>query len=226
MAVAFLITDIQERVRDRCDLPVYTANTKVTTAAILRYVQESARELSGIMEDGDWHFVSTAPLVTVAGVATVALPLNFSQLTRLCWLRGPGDVFVLEAANLEDVHPALSGQTWDLVSPRYRIVADTLEFFPPPAAVHQLELRYSTGAFIASAADTLNGQVGWDTWIVYNCCCIVKQRAGEDYAAFATERERIEQRIKTKRKDPHGVVQPRDMQNWSSLERHAHWWRF
>jgi hypothetical protein len=226
VAVAFPITDIQERVRDRCDLPVYTANTKITTAAILRYVHASARELSGILEDGDWHFVATTPLVTVAGVATVALPLNFSQLVRLCWLRGAGDVLVLEPANLEGVHPRLNGQTWDATRPRYRITGDKLEFFPPPDAVHSLELRYSSGAFIASAADTLMGQIGWDTWIIYNCCCLVKQRAGEDYAAFSAERERIEQKIKNKRKDPHGIVQPRDVASAAALyERHSFWWR-
>lgn len=227
MAVPFAVTDIQERVRVRCDLPVFTTNTKVTTATILAMVQESARDLSGIMDDRDWHFVTTSALATVAGVPMVSLPTNFATLLRLCWQKSASEVIPLNEANLEDMHPVESGWTWDIKRPGYRIVGNTLEFFPTPTAVYALELRYSSGMFVASAADTLMGQVGWDTWIVYNCCCIVKQRAGEDYSAFAAERDRAELRIRDKRRDRTAVQQPRNVRDCDSdnpLVRDGRWW--
>lgn len=227
MSVPFSVVDIQERVRVRCDLPTFTTNTKITTAMILAMVQESARDLSGIMNDAEWYFVTTAQLNTVAGVPYVSLPLNFAAMQRLCWQQSSNVVIELEPANMEYVHPTEAGLQWESCRPKYRLVGNTLEFFPTPQAVYALELRYSTGVFIASAADTLMGQVGWDTWIVYNCCCIVKQRSGEDYSAFAAERERIERKIENKRRDPNGVTQPRDMQGCADnpFVRDAFWWR-
>jgi hypothetical protein len=226
VAVPFAVTDIQERVRVRCDLPVFTANTKVTTAMILAMVQESARDLSGILDDAEWYFVTTAQLNTAAGIASISLPVNFAALQRLCWRKSSNEVLELNTANLNDVHPLESGLTWASCVPGYRLVGNTLEFFPTPDAVYALELRYSTGAFIASAADTLMGQVGWDTWIVYNCCCIVKQRSGEDYSAFAAERSRIEEKIQNKRRDRTGIVQPRNVRDCPDPnDRDYGWWR-
>lgn len=210
----------------RCDLPTFSTNTKITSAMILAMVQESARDLSGILDDQEWYFVTTAQVSTTAGVPFVSLPQNFAAMQRLCWQKSAQTVVDLNVANLDRVHPLANGQTWQTCIPEYRITGNTIEFFPTPDAVYALELRYSTGAFIASAADTLMGHVGWDTWIVYNCCCIVKQRSGEEYSAFAAERANTEAQIKNKRRDRTGIVQPRDVRQCPSpWDWDYGWWR-
>jgi len=227
VAVPFAVSDIQERVRVRCGLPAFTSNTNVTTASILSMVQESARDLSAILDTQDWYFVTTASLATTAGVPMVSLPTNFAALQRLSWLKSSNDVIALKPANLESVHPPESGDTWDVRTPGYRIVGNTVEFFPTPTAVYALELRYSTGMFVATAGDTLMGQSGWDTWIVYNCCCIVKQSQDEDYSAFASERQAKLGEIlaRASKRDDTGVVQPRDVaQRDNVIIRDDRWW--
>src|SRR5688572_17428489 len=109
---------------------------------ILSMVQESARDLSSIVNEQDWYFVATAPLATVANVATVALPLNFTKLLRLAWQKSSNQVIPLNPANLEDVHPVQSPATWETRDPTYRLKAETLECFPTPTKVYALELRY------------------------------------------------------------------------------------
>jgi hypothetical protein len=201
---------LQEAVRLRCALPVYTTETLITSAAILSFLQESARKLSLLLDDDSWYFVTTTNVPTVANVASVALPPNFSSLYRVHWVRDANTLVPLEQANLEEI-PANPSLAWDACVPRYRLREDALELFPTPQAAYTLSLRYSTGAFIATAADTLVGQLGWDTWIIYNACCIVRQRQEKDYAEFAQERAQALDDVKAARRDRNGVKQPRDV---------------
>jgi hypothetical protein len=212
-------------VRVRCGLPTFTANTNITTAMILNMVQESARDLSGLLNEMDWYFVTTSTLNTLANVPMVSLPTNFAQLLRLTWVRDDSWRYDVPAANLEQV-PSSPVMSWESCLPSYRLIGDTLTFYPTPQAVYDLELLYSTGAFLVDAADTLYGQIGWDTWIVYNCCCIVKQRQDEEYGAFAQERASKLLEIRGQRRDHAGVKQPRDVRYsgrgmWPSWQ----WWR-
>ncbi len=226
MAVGFLASDIIERVRVRCDLPVFSSETKITTAAILSIVQESARELSALLNERDWYFVSTAPLATVAGQAYVSLPTNFAALLRLAWQKTPREVIALEAANLEQVRPTQIQDTWKTHVPEYRLTGNTLEFFPTPDAIYTLELRYSTGAFLATSGDTLFGQIGWDTWCVYNACCVVCQAHDRDYARFSDERDRkLVDILRTSKRDKSGISQPRDVRDSSYADPVGAWWR-
>lgn len=212
MSVTFPVVDLQERVRIRCGLPAFSANSNITDAMILSIIQESCRDLAGIVGEMDWYFVTTANLVTVADSALVALPVNFAQLERIVWKRSSTQVMPLDVANLEEVRPPLGSDTWETRTPKYRLTSQSLEFFPTPKAVYNLEARYSTGVFISNAADSLVGHLGWDTWVVYNACCIVCQRQEKDYSAFSSERDRklIEIMRATKR-DKNAVVQPRDV---------------
>jgi hypothetical protein len=225
VAVPFLVTDIQERVRVRCGLPTFTANTNITIDMILSMVQESARDLSGLLNEMDWYFVDNEPLTTTASVHSVSLPSNFAQLLRLTWTRDANWIYDVPLANLEQV-PAASVLNWENCPPSYRLVGDALWFYPVPTAAYNLDMLYSTGAFLADASATLMGQVGWDTWIVYNCCCIVKQRQDEEYGAFAQERASKLLEIRGQRRDHAGVKQPRDVRYsgrgmWPSWQ----WWR-
>ena len=223
MSVPFAVSDIIERVRVRADLPAFTASTNITDTMVLAMVQESARDLSALMAEQDWFFVTTTSLVTTPGAGFVSLPSQLGQLQRVAWERD-GAEYVLERATLEQTDRN-DDDSWDTAAPTYRLAGNLIELFPTPQAVHTLNVRHSTGAFVASSSDTLFGHLGWDTWIVYNVCCIVRQRQEKDYSAFAGERAAKLEEIKaTARRDRGGVARPRDVRGPRMLAL-GKWWR-
>lgn len=226
MSVAFAVSDIIERVRVRADLPVFTSQTNITDATVLSMVQESARDLSALMAEQDWFFVTSTQLTTTPTVPYVSLPTGLGQLQRVAWLKDGTTDIPLVRATLEDTDQA-PARTWDTLIPRYRLAGNLLELFPTPQAAYALDVRYSTGAFIATAADTLFGHLGWDTWIVYNICCIVRQRQEKDYSAFAGERSaKLEEIRATARRDRGGVSRPRNVRGQRGvLGMPQRWWK-
>lgn len=212
MSVLFPVTDLQERVRIRCGLPAFSANSNVTDAMILSILQESCRDLANIMSGLDWYFVTTSNLVTVANNPLVSLPANFAALQHLVWIKSSTQKLPLNTANLEDVRPAVSSETWESKTPQYRITGQSLEFFPTPTSVYNLEARYSTGSFITSSADTYVAHLGWDTWVVYNACSIVCEHQEKDDSAFLAKRDRkLIEIMSASKRDKNAIVQPRDV---------------
>jgi hypothetical protein len=228
VSVAFPVSDIIERIRVRCGLPAFTTETNITTADIHSLVQESARALGGIVDDVSWHFVATATLVTTPGLEYVSVPQNFAALIQVHWDRGDGYPIALRQANLEDVLPASSEPTnWDARAPVYRLTGQTIELFPEPQAVYTLVVRYTTGIFLVETPpDTLMGQVDWDSWIIYDCACKIRERQEKDLGTFPAHREMLEQRIvrRARRRDRNGVRQPRDVRSHEVPHDHP-WWR-
>jgi hypothetical protein len=226
VSVAYLVSDIQDRFRTRCALPAFTTQTNVTTADALSLVQESIRRLSGIMSDlsEEAYFATTATLTTSDGIPVVSLPTNFDKLlSPPAWLRTGRPPVNLEEANLEDVGPTDTLLNWDTRLPRYRITANVIEFFPTPQTVESVGVRYSTGLFPTVAGDTVYMGLGWDEWVVLDCCCKVRLRQDKDPSPYQLERGKIEQEIlrQARKRDRAGFKQPRDVRGSRKL---LDWW--
>lgn len=231
MSVGHLVSALQERVRFRCALPAFSADTNVTTSDALIIVQESVRRLCGLMAEHnpDAYFATSTTLTTTNGVSTCSLPLNFTNLLSIHWDRGNGWAPPIRLANVEDVRPVDSGLGWEACEPKYRFLGNQLEFVPIPRAAHSVLLRYSTGLFPTAASDTVYLELGWDEWVVLDCCCKVRQRQEKDYSDFAAEREKIQREIDAHaRRDRVGIAQTRDVSsNYAEdpLVRDSYWWR-
>ena len=226
MSVPFAVADIIERVRTRADLPAFDSSTNVTDTMVLAMVQESARDLSAQMNDVDWFFVSTIDLVTTAGVPYISAPANMANIVRIVWNRDSSRVIPIEPARIDDL-PAPPAATWYSMLPRYRLSGNLIEFVPTPTDAYAVNVRFATGAFIASASDTLFGHLGWDTWIVYNVCCIIRQRQDRDYSVFASERDRkLSEIMATSRRERGVVKRPRDVRGVLDpiAGRRFRWW--
>lgn len=224
MSVPFLVSEIQERFRFRCALPAFASDTNVTTADALTLVQESVRRLCGIMNDlsQEAYFATSADLVTTAGVPVVSLPTNFDKLLAPpCWVRSGQAPLHLFQADLQTVGPTDPLQSWLTQLPTYRLVGNTLEFFPTPQSVETVNVRYSTGLFPTSAGDTVFMQLGWDEWVVLDCCKKVRERQEKDTQQFAIELLQVQQEIvrQAHRRDRAGYGQPRDVRSPRS-----DWW--
>lgn len=234
MSVPFLVSDIQAAIVFRADLPTPDANTNVSTGDMLILVQESARRLTGQLNDisPEGYFNTTATLTTTANVPIVSLPASFDKLIQIHWVKTDGTTVELDLAALDEVGPTSStANGWDTYTvPKYRVTANTIEFFPKPTTVESIVVRYSTGMTVTSAADTLQAQNGWDEWIVLDACCKIRQRQGKDYSEFAAEKQLIQREIikQAKRRDRHGIPRMRDAYKhdpYLDLGINAPWWR-
>lgn len=231
MSVGHTVSSLQERVRFRCALPAFDANTNVTTSDILTIVQESVRELSAMMAEHspEAYFATSTVLSTTAGVSTVSLPLSFTKLLSIHWDRDDGyPPPPIRRANVEHQWGVDTGLNWDTSFPEYRFLGNQLEFYPTPQKVHTVPIRYSTGLFPASAGDTVFLELGWDEWVVLDCCCKIRQRQEKDYGDFAAERAMKQQLIERRaRRDRVGVNQTRDVRRSDLLHSRldAEWWK-
>jgi hypothetical protein len=222
MSVAFVVSDIQDRIKFRCDLPTFTTETNVTIADALTLVKESARRLSGLIghASDEAFFVTTETVATVADLEYASLPAGLGLVTGVHWLRGTNDPVPLRQATQEDMVPGVTNG-WTRITPTYRIQGQTIEFWPTPQDVYSVRLRYSTGVDVISTSTTIYGQYGWDTWIVLDCCCTIRQRQDKDYSAFAAEKGLVEREIlkHARRRDRVGVPTARDMRSgdWTTM---------
>lgn len=210
---------MQERARVLCGLATLTVNTTITPAIMLDFVRTSLVELGGIVKEyTDEQLLSASGTVpTVANVATVALPTNFSDLVRLSWVKSATEDVPLEWASVDEF-AATPPSSWTGYGPiKYRLMGPaTLELFPTPTAVYTLKLHYTTGIYIATAADTVTMRDAWDQWVVFNVCMLIRmaqQKTGEDLspASFVAQRDTVEMRIRKQlKRDKFGPQHVRD----------------
>ena len=229
MSIAIAVQDIVNRVAYRCELPTFTVDTNTSSTDVLMLVQESTRRLSGIMGDlsDEAYFATTGTLATVANIPVVSVPANFGNLLGIHWVQTDGTPVLLRQANQEEIGPSQTNGWNNIEAPTYKLTANTIEFFPPPDSVETIKVRYTTGLFVTSLADTLQAALGWDTWVVLDVACVVRQRQDKDYSALSAEKGLIEREIRTqaRRRDRAGFATVRDVRHEVSLQEQPWWWR-
>jgi hypothetical protein len=216
LSILVQVSELVERVRLDCGLPTYSSDTNITSAAVLDFVKRSAQKLSGIVQraGADQHYLTTtASLATTAGVAVVSLPVNTMNVIRVGMTVGGHDV-QLEPAPIGDWDPAGGDYLTSLLDavPRYRLIGNTLTFYPTPNYVRPLTVYYTLGFTVSALSDYLALQAFWDEYIVNNCNVLVRNRQEKAAAEFAEERDRNEGAIVQQiRRDRAGVRQIRDV---------------
>lgn len=228
MSVPIAVQDMSNRIAYRSELGTVDANSNTSLADMLMLIQESTRRLSGILADlsDEAYFVTTGTLTTIANIPVVSLPANFGNLLQIHWVKSDGTPVLLRQANQEEIGPSQTNGWNDGLAPWYKLTGNTIEFFPPPNSVETIQIRYSTGLFVTSLADTLQCGLGWDTWVVLDVCCVIRQRQDKDYSAFFQEKQLAEREIRTqaKRRDRAGFVTVRDVREDFEV-RDPYWWR-
>jgi hypothetical protein len=213
MSFTVLVSELQERVRLDCGLPVYTANTNISTALILDFVKRSAQKCYAIAQraGADQHYFTTnSTLATVANVATVSLPTNAQDVVRVAMVDPSGREVKLDPASLDNWDPATQGTSTYLdYVPRYRVIGSTITLFPTPTAVRSLRVYYTIGFTVSATGDSLAMRPFWDEYIVNNCNVLVRNRQGQACPEFMQERDAaagaISQTIKRDRAGPRQV---------------------
>ncbi len=200
MSLSVTVATIQERVRNRLALPVYSTDTTVTTAEILEFVITSSQLLSGLIgrSYGNGYFDTSTTLVTQAGLPFVSLPTDFTYLINAYWLISSTSYMEIEEAQSNEILPTgYAAQAWNQsgLVPKMRLKSGTIEFYPTPSAAYNVVLNYTTGIVPTSTASVLPLQAGWDEWIVLDVCVKCRQKEQKDAADFIYDRDRIEAMI-------------------------------
>lgn len=206
-----LVSTIQERVRQLCDLPPYTTDSPITSAAILDFVATSTTMLAGLVKErsSELYFVAPVDLTTQKNVATIALPQNFGALIRLAWLKSSAEELELEIASADEFRAYPKAWT---VAPRYRLIGETLEFFPTPDAAYTVRLYHSTGLYVTAANQSLVLRDAWDQWIVLQTAVLVRARQQRDASDFAAALAKLESALGPQMaRDRFGVRRVRDL---------------
>lgn len=227
-------TDVIDQVRWRLHLPAFSSSSFVTTSDILALVKSSGRRLSGLLTRlyGDAFFAETATLTTVAGFDLVSLPSNFATLRSLHWIDG-NNALELARANPGDYDP--EAVAWGSISdigltsatPTYALEANVIRLTPTPAAAYTLRLGYTSGIFITAASDTIQGQIGWDEWMILDCCQRIREREQKNASEFIRDRLELEEQIKDQasQRDRYANVQVVDRRGIAKSRENRLWRR-
>lgn len=223
-----LVSAIQERVRQICDLPTFTTNSPITSACILDFVKVAAELLAALVGEAasaELYFAAPTQLSTQAGVGFVSLPTGFTSLVRLSWQRTSLEDIALDVASADFFEDWPNG--WSSVVPRYRLIGETIQLFPTPTAVYTLNAYYSTGLSPTAASDQLVLRAGWDLWIALQTAMLVRVRQQKDASDFAVLLGKSEADIRRQlKRDRFGVRRVRDVRSGGDhgYPRNGRWW--
>lgn len=210
------LTTMQNRVINLCDLPTtLDSTTPVTSAAMLDLLQTSCTLLAGILATSNlanFHFAESDELSTVADTSSMSLPTEASDVLRVSWLKDSETEILLNPATIDQMQSRPTG--WNSQRPTYRIVGQTLEFFPTPEAAYTVKVYYSTGIYPTSLATNVWCQDGWDQWIVLQTCALVRARQQKACPEFEGPLGQLTGAILAKlNRDRSGIHVARDMRN-------------
>lgn len=222
-----LVSAIQERVRVLCDLPVYTADTPITSAMILDFVKVATELLAAIVGEAsaELYFASSTQVTTVPGTPLVPVPAGFVSLLRVSWQRSTSEDLPLEVASVDhfDAYP----HAWSSIVPQYRLIGQDLKLFPTPDAAYTLNVYFSTGLSPTAPTDLLVLRAGWDLWIGLQTAMLVRARQQKDASDFAMLLGKSEQDIRRQlRRDRWGIRRVRDLRRGGdgAYPRNGRWW--
>ncbi len=182
------ISQIRDRVRALCDLPTLTSQTSPTNATMLDLIQTSCSQFAGFVRstaDGSLHFVESVNLQTVSNFSRISLPTDCQSVTRLSWMKDGSNEVQLKLADIESMTNVPS-MSWDSKIPTYKILGQTIEFYPTPTAEYDIRLYYS-GSLAPQTYDSYIWCMdGWDQYITLQTCIYVRmrqQKKADDFQA-------------------------------------------
>lgn len=218
------VETIQERIRQLCDLPVFAADTNPTSAAILDLIAASTVLLAGLVKErsDELYFVNSDTFSTQGGLPFVSLPTDSHDIIRVSWQKSASEDIDLDIADSSEfvAYPS----AWGGVRPKYRIIGQTIEFFPTPDAAYDVKIYYSTGLYVTSTEQSISVRDGWDQWIVYQTAILVRTRLKQDFSEFAMLLDALTERVQRQlRRDKHGIRQVRDLRS-QRTPKHGRWW--
>ena len=183
------LAKIQDAVQGRSGLPVLSATTNPSLSRVQNMIEDSGRSLMAIVgplygED----YLTKVTTVSVSAGGTIAMLSALSapmKILRMSWVKSATEEIPIQAAQIQDRQTPsnLSSTNWNDGTPTYGLLADTIEFYPPPPTTVSIKVYYVSGTFVVASAPTQSANVGpgWEEWVTLDV--LAKLRGNEKQEA-------------------------------------------
>lgn len=230
MGQTILVSEVLEECRVRLGSPPFTSNTAITSAAALNMIKFSARRLGALVRRafGSDYFCKPGTIATQAGLNMVSLPADFSDLRQIAWVRDDGISIPLELASVDQwLAQGEEPVSWSC-APVYRLMGNTIQFFPCPSDVYTLSIYYDGGIYVTATTDVFVIQPGWEEWLINDFCVKYRQFENKDSTDYQRERAIAQEAIlvEAAQRDRFKTFEVRDL--WSDgnvIDSRSLWWQ-
>lgn len=185
------LTELITRVRQRSDNE-HVGSNFVTDTEITGLLNVAYQELYAELIRAGLHIAETTFSVTATGAALYPLPTNLFAIIGIYFVDS-GYKRRLTRHSMR-FRPG-SAQTG--IATSYRIVSGSLELYPTPGSGSYEVVYVPQPALLSAGADTVDGVLGWEEYLVVDASIKVLQKEESDTSVLRGERERILARIQS-----------------------------
>lgn len=195
----------------------------VTDSEVNDYLNDSLADLYDqlVAAYGEDYYMASQVVTTLANVSTYTLPAAFYKLSGVVRV----DQNVTPERNMGTLDRWERLETFQVSNslnfnyPRYRIVANTIQFSPTPAAGLTIRLFYiPVSPVLVIDSDTFNGINGFEDWAVLDAAIKMGDKEEMDVSALRARKDRLERRIMDMgaNRDANESARVTDVSGWGS----------
>ncbi len=183
------LATLRTRIRQRSDNE-HTGSLFVTDAELTQLVNTSYNELYGHLVRAGLHIAESVNAVTATGATSYSLPSDFFSLVGVYHV----DSGYKRRLSRHSVR-FRPGSAQTGVATSYRINNGALELYPTPGSGSYQMVYVPQPTALVADADTVDGVLGWEEYIVVDAAIKVLQKEESDVRVLLGERERLLSRI-------------------------------
>lgn len=180
---------IRTRVRQRTDQE-YSDSEFVTDAELNQLINTSYNELYGLLVRHSLHRSETVQEITATGATSYPLASDFYAVLGVFRVDGTERCLLPRHDHRHRPNTAVTGPATS-----YRIVGSTLQLSPLPTSGTYELVYVPVPADLTADADTLDGVLGWEEYVVVDVAIRVLMKEESDVSDLRAERERLQARI-------------------------------
>lgn len=218
MSRTVTLADLRDQIRTVADIQ---GNTQRLSDAFLngRINQKLAKMMDILVAQNQDYSLSTYPFTTTVGTDTYSLSFSYYVLRAIrATVAGyKYRIYEFDLQNKPDqdnlnLYPSTSTPF------KYRVLGNNIVFSPVPPVGAAVEIDYIPAPTkLVADTDTLDGQAGWEDFILYSVAVDIKNIQNEDSSAFkrsAMEEEaRITKMAATRNRSDNRMIQQVNNQN-------------
>lgn len=184
--MAVTLATLKTRIRQRTD----TENSEfVTDAELTQLINTSYKELYALLVRKSLQRAESVSTITADGSAQYDLPVDFVGLIGV--FRNYGEYTTPLERFPEKLRPgSLTGD-----ATQYRLVNSTVVLYPRPSSGTYDVVYIPLPADLSADADTLDGVLGWEEFVVIDVSICVLEKEESDTTKLEYKRDRILKRI-------------------------------
>jgi hypothetical protein len=215
--MAVTLAQLITRIRQRTD----TENSEfITDAELTQLINTSYKELYGLLVRASLHRAETTYAVVTDGSASYTLPTDFFGLI------GVYRTYSQDKVPLERFPDKFRPGERTGDATMYRVVGSAVVLYPKPSSGTYDLVYIPVPGELVSAADELDGVLGWEEFVVLDAAINVLEKEGSNTTTLERKRAMILQRISDEAQMVEFTETPR-IQNvrapWRDLSDPADW---